>query len=90
MLFRSNHFGGWLGIGLDKNLVFFFNDVHITLYCAYIMKLHLKHPIFDILSAYTDIEKFYACGGYIRNRQICYDGIPKDVKKVIESIVWGG
>lgn len=54
------------------------------------MKLHLKHHIFDILSAYTDIEEFYACGGYIRNRQICYDGIPKDVKKVIESIVWGG
>lgn len=49
-----------------------------------------KHPIFNILSAYTDIEEFYVCGGYIRNRRICYDGIPKDVKKIVESIVWGG
>lgn len=54
------------------------------------MKLHLKHPIFDILFAYTSIDEFYVCGGYVRNRQICYDGIPKDVKKVVESIVWGG
>ena len=49
-----------------------------------------KHPIFDILSSYNDIEEFYVCGGYVRNRQICHDGIPKDVKKVVESIVWGG
>lgn len=28
------------------------------------MKLHLKHPIFNILSAYNDIEEFYVCGGY--------------------------
>ena len=54
------------------------------------MKLYLKHPIFDILSAYIDIEEFYVCGGYVRNRRICHDGIPKDVKKVVESIVWGG
>lgn len=24
-----------------------------------------KHPIFDILSSYTDIEEFYVCGGYV-------------------------
>lgn len=56
--------------------------------------LKLNHPIFDILSAYNDIDEFidefYVCGGYVRNRQICNDGILKDVKKVVESIVWGG
>ena len=38
------------------------------------MKLHLKHPVFDILSAHTDIEEFYACGGYIRNQIINGNG----------------
>lgn len=38
------------------------------------MKLHLKHPIFNILSAYNDIDEFYACGGYVRNQIIKGDG----------------
>lgn len=51
--------------------------------------LKLYHPIFDILSAYNDIDEFYVCGGYVGNRWICHDGILKNVKKVVESIVWG-
>lgn len=33
-----------------------------------------KHPIFKILPAYTDIEEFYVCGGYIRNQILNGDG----------------
>lgn len=36
--------------------------------------LIIKHPIFDILSAYNDIDEFYVCGGYIRNQIIHGDG----------------
>lgn len=27
----------------------------------------IKHPIFNIMSTYTDIDEFYVCSGYVRN-----------------------